>query len=200
MGDRFEKLVLEGRHVRLEPLADTHLAGLEAAIRDGELWKLFVTSVPHPDELADFLANAEAEHAHGGGLTFTSIEQATGRVAGSTRFMNSELAHRRTEIGFTFLGKSWQRTAINTEAKLLMLSHAFGSMGLNRVEFRTDVLNTASRTAILRLGAKEEGTLRRHMVMRDGRARDTVVYSITSDEWPGVQQNLVSKLEEKRSE
>jgi RimJ/RimL family protein N-acetyltransferase len=188
------KATLEGRCVRLEPLEEAHRSGLCEAIADGELWKLFVTLVPHPDEIEQFLSDAEAEHRRGEGVTFATIDTASSRVVGSTRFMKANFPHKRIEIGFTFLGKSWQRTAINTEAKLLMLTHAFETLGLNRVELLTDYLNFDSRKAILRLGAREEGILRSHMVMRDGRVRDSVLYSIVADEWPGVRQNLLAKL------
>jgi RimJ/RimL family protein N-acetyltransferase len=188
------KVALEGRHVRLEPVRETHRAGLRDAIADGELWKLFVTLVPHPDDIDEFLSEAEAEHGRGEGLTFATIDKRSNRVAGSTRFMKASLAHKRIEIGFTFLGKTWQKTAVNTEAKLLMLRHAFETLGLNRVELLTDYLNFNSRNAIRRLGAKEEGILRNHMVMRDGRVRDSVLYSVIGNEWPGVKQNLEAKL------
>ena len=191
----FEPVVLEGNHVRLEPLDERHEDGMCRAISDGELWKIFVTIVPHPDDIGQFLANAKSAHERGDGLAFATIDKRSNdQVAGSTRFLNANLPNKRVEIGFTFLGKSWQRSPINTEAKLLMLTHAFETLGLNRVAFMTDYLNTASRQAILRLGAKEEGILRNHTVMSDGRIRDTVVFSILKNEWPGVKQNLNYKL------
>ena len=191
----FEPVVLEGKHVRLEPLGDQHKDGVCQAISDGELWDLFVTIVPHPDDIDQFLANAKSAHERGEGLAFATIAKGgNDQVAGSTRFMAANLAHKRVEIGFTFLGKTWQRSPINTEAKLLMLTHAFESLQLNRVEFMTDYLNTSSRQAILRLGAKEEGVRRNHMVMPNGRVRDSVVFSILKNEWPGVKQNLEYKL------
>ena len=192
----FEPVVLEGNHVRLEPLDECHKDGICRAISDGELWNIFVTIVPHPDDIDQFLANAKSANERGEGLTFATIDKrSNGQVAGSTRFMAANLPNKVVEIGFTFLGKSWQRSPINTEAKLLMLTHAFETLGMNRVELRTDYLNTASRQAILRLGAKEEGILRNHMVMADGRIRDTVVFSILKNEWPGVKQNLNYKLD-----
>jgi len=191
----FEPVVLEGKHVRLEPLGEQHKEGVCRAISDGELWNIFVTIVPHPDGIDQFLANAKNAQERGEGLTFATIAKGDNDlVAGSTRFMNANLANKRVEIGFTFLGKTWQRSPINTEAKLLMLTHAFETLGLNRVEFMTDYLNTASRRAILRLGAKEEGVLRNHVVMPNGRVRDSVVFSIIKNEWPGVKQNLEYKL------
>ena len=186
----FDATTLEGEWVRLEPIGPHHEAGLCRAIRDGELWTLFYTMVPHPDRVSAFIEDARRAHATGEGLSFATIDRRSGAVAGSTRFLHANLAYRRVEIGFTFLGASWQRTPINTEAKRLMLAHAFDTLGLNRVEFLTDFLNPTSRRAILRLGAKEEGVLRSHMVMGDGRVRDSVIYSITRPEWPGVAQHL----------
>ena len=191
----FEPVVLEGQHVRLEPLYESHKDGLCGAISDGGLWKIFVTIVPHPDGIDQFLSNAKAAHERGEGLAFaTIVKEGRDQVVGSTRFMNANLANKRVEIGFTFLGRTWQRSRTNTEAKLLMLTHAFETLGLNRVELMTDYLNDASRRAILRLGAKVEGVLRNHVVMPNGRVRDTVVFSILKNEWPGVKQNLEYKL------
>lgn len=180
--------------VRLEPLSARHEQGLCDAIRDGDLWTLHVTLVPHPDEIDIFLSNAQKAHALGDGLAFATVDRATGRVAGSTRFMKADEQHRRVEIGFTFLGRSWQRTGRNTEAKLLMLTHAFETLGMNRVELLTDHLNEESRRAILGLGAKEEGLLRSHMIMRTGRVRDSVLYSVVRGDWPEVKQRLTFKL------
>lgn len=191
---KFTPLILEGKFVRLEPLSIHHKQGLCDAIRDGELWNLFVTIVPHPDAIDAFFANAQTTLENNEGMAFVTIDKATNKIAGSTRFMKSNLPNKRTEIGFSFLGKSWQKTHINTESKLLMLTHAFETMGLNRVEFLTDYLNTTSRNAILRLGAKEEGILRNHMVMADGRVRDSVIYSIINSEWAGIKQHLNFKL------
>lgn len=191
---RFESVVLEGTFVRLEPLSEAHKQGLCEAISDGELWNLFVTLVPHPSAIDTFLDNAREAHEAGDGLAFATVDRATNRVAGSTRFMKANLPNRRVEVGFTFLGKSWQRTSFNTEAKLLMLTHAFETLGMNRVELLTDYLNERSRRAILRLGAKEEGIVRNHMVMPNGRVRDSVLYSIIKNEWPGIKQLLLFKL------
>ena len=192
---KFEPIVLDGQYVRLEPISTNHKEGLCAAISDGQLWKLFWTNVPNPKDIDQFLDNADIDHGLGNSLTFATIDKINGnQIAGSTRFMNPNPQHKRVEIGFTFLGKKWQRTMINTEAKLLMLTHAFEELDLNRVEFLTDYLNTPSRQAILRLGAKEEGILRKHQVMRDGRTRDSVIFSIVKDEWQGVKQNLMYKL------
>lgn len=190
----FEKVTLEGKHVRLEPLSQAHREQLIDAISDGELWKLFVTRVPREEGVDEFISNALEAHAKADGLTFATIDKVSGRVVGSTRFMKANLDNQRVEIGFTFIAKSFQRTKINTEAKLLMLTHAFESLSLNRVEFLTDYLNNTSRNAIARLGAKQEGILRSHMVMPNGRVRDSVLFSITQHEWGGVKENLSYKL------
>ncbi len=189
-----EKVELRGSRVVLEPLSQRHLPGLAAAIEDGSLWEVPVTIVPHPRELPGFLRDAEAQFQAGRELAFATVDLASGAVIGSTRFRSIEAAHKRVEIGFTFLARSWQRTYANTEAKYLMLSHAFEQWRVNRVELVTDALNAKSRSAIERVGAREEGVLRAHMVMRDGRIRDSVVYSIVAAEWPGVRQALEAKL------
>jgi len=190
----FNNIILEGKFVQLEPVTEKHKDGLCKAIADGELWSLHVTLVPHTRDIDSFINNALQAFESGDGITFAIIDKKSNTIAGSTRFMKSNLSYKRVEIGFTFLGKSWQRTRINTETKLLMLTHAFEVMNLNRVEFLTDYLNMKSRNAILRLGAKEEGILRNHMVMPDGRVRDTVIYSIIKNEWAGVKQHLSCKL------
>jgi len=190
----FEKCVLEGELVRLEPLSGEHREGLCAAISDGELWKLHVTIVPHPDAIDDFLANAQASYVAEEGIAYATIDRSSGKVVGSTRFMKASPEDKRVEIGFTFLAQSFQRTKINTEAKLLMLGHAFDSMELIRVELLTDYLNSRSRNAILRIGAKEEGILRSHKIMPNGRVRDSVIFSIIKNEWRGIKQHLQAKL------
>lgn len=182
----------------MEPLTQNHKAGLCAAIADGELWELYVTLVPQIKDIDVFFSKAQALYEVGDGIAFAIIDKSTNKIAGSTRFMKADLANKRVEIGYTFLGKSWQKTRINTEAKLLMLSHAFDVMELNRVEFLTDYLNNHSRAAILRLGAKEEGVLRNHMIMPNGRVRDSVLYSIIKNEWPGIKQHLDYKLTQAR--
>ena len=188
------KTTLHGRTIRLEPLAARHLPGLALAIKDGALCELPVTLVPRPHELDKFLENADQQYSTGFGLSFATIEQTSGTVVGSTRFRATEIAHRRAEIGFTFIAQSWQRTAVNTEAKYLMLKHAFEQWQFNRVEFLTDYLNAQSRAAIARLGATQEGILRSHMVMRDGRIRDSVLFSIISADWPEIKSKLEAML------
>lgn len=192
---KIEKTALEGQSVRLEPLTDTHLPGLRTAIEDGRLWELPVTFVPHPNDLDGFLSHAESAFEAGKELAFATLDKPTGRVWGSTRFRCIESQHRRVEIGFTFLSAAAQRTHVNTEAKYLMLCHAFETWNCNRVELLTDERNLRSRQAILRIGAKEEGVLRSHMVMRDGFIRSSVIYSITSAEWPAVKASLQAKLQ-----
>jgi RimJ/RimL family protein N-acetyltransferase len=191
---QFDKVTLEGKHVRLVPLSESHRDELIEAVSDGELWNLFVTIVPRAEGIDEFIENAISAHLKEDGLAFATVDLASGRVVGSTRFMRANLHNKRVEIGFTFIAKSFQKTLVNTEAKLLMLTHAFEVMQLNRVEFITDYLNNTSRNAILRLGAKQEGVLRNHMVMLDGRVRDSVLFSITNHEWTGVKQNLSYKL------
>jgi RimJ/RimL family protein N-acetyltransferase len=185
-----EDVPLRGARIALEPLSAAHLPGLAVAIQDGKLWEIPVTAVPHPDDLSRFLGRAEARHAAQLERTFVTVDVASGAIVGSTRFMNINREHRRVEIGFTFIARSWQRTYVNTEAKYLMLRYAFETWGCNRVEFITDVLNEKSRMAIRRLGAKEEGVLRNHMIMRDGRLRDSVIHSVVKDEWPLIKNRL----------
>ncbi|MFF5806623.1 GNAT family N-acetyltransferase [Streptomyces sp. NPDC012746] len=185
---------LVGERVRLEALGLRHHDGLCEAVRDGRLWELPVTLVPHPEDVRGFIEEAMAARAEGVQIPYATVDVATGRVVGSTRLMMINTAQRRLEIGWTFLAESWQRTGLNAEAKLLMLTHAFEAMGMNRVELLTDVRNAKSRAAIARLGATHEGVLRHHMVMRDGWIRDTAVYSITRPEWPQAKRALEARL------
>jgi RimJ/RimL family protein N-acetyltransferase len=175
-------------------LTQAHLPGLATAIQDGRLWEIPVTFVPHPDDLATFLGSAEAAYDAGRELTFATLDARSGRVLGSTRFRCIEPDHRRVEIGFTFLAASAQRTHVNTEAKYLMLRHAFQVWGCNRVELLTDERNSKSRNAILRIGAREEGVLRNHMIMRDGFVRNSVLYSLIASEWPQAKLALEARL------
>jgi len=189
-----QKLVLEGAGVRLEPLQQAHLAGLASAIEDGALWEIPVTFVPHPRDLPAFLEETERTTTFGLQLAFATFDKRREQIVGSTRFMNISLAHRRLEIGFTFLSASAQRSHVNTEAKYLMLRQAFEQWGAQRVELLTDALNSKSRAAIARIGAKQEGVLRSHMLMRDGRIRDSVMFGMTSGDWPEVKRELERKL------
>jgi N-acetyltransferase len=185
---------LEGVHVRLEPLAETHIPRLAEVAFDAELWRWSVTRIRTIEDLTAYVRSALRDRRLGTALPFATIDRATGRVAGSTRFGNIDRAHRRVEIGWTWIARPWQRTAVNTEAKCLMLRWAFEELGCIRVELKTDALNAASRRAIARLGAVEEGTLRSHMITAEGRIRDTVYYSITAAEWPGVRASLEERL------
>ena len=186
--------VLTGRHVRLEPLTREHVPALCEVGLDPELWRLTVSHVGSVADMQRYVDAALADAARGTALPFAQVDVATGRVVGSTRLGNRAPEHRRIEIGWTWLARPWQRTALNTEAKLLLLSHAFESLGCQRVELKTDALNEGSRGAILRLGATEEGTLRRHMITDGGRVRDTVYFGILLDEWPGVRAGLQARL------
>ena len=191
---QIEKVTLHGNSVRLEPLTEQHLNGLAEAIFDGDLWELPVTLVPHPNDLPAFLESAETQFSNGKELAFATIDERSGKVVGSTRFRNIETAHKRVEIGSTFIAQSWQRSHINTEAKYLMLRHAFEHWQCNRVELLTDFLNNKSRAAIARIGAREEGILRSHMLMHDGRIRDSVIFSLVAGEWPQAKARLASWL------
>ena len=191
---KIDSVILEGEHVRLEPLSIAHEESLVAAASDGELWNSAVTIVPSRATVAAYIAAALGMQARGTALPFVTIHKSSGKVVGSTRYFHIERDHRRVEIGYTWLSASAQRTKVNTEAKLLMLAHAFETWRCIRVEFLTDVLNHQSRTAILRLGAKQEGILRNHMIMPSGRYRDSVCFSITEAEWPEVKVGLEAKL------
>jgi RimJ/RimL family protein N-acetyltransferase len=189
-----QPVTLAGRHVRLEPLAREHVAGLQRAAADGALWTLWYTSVPAPDATAAYVDTALALQAQGLALPFV-VRDGSGDIVGCTRFGNVDADNRRVEIGWTWYAQRVQRTALNTEAKLLLLTHAFETLGCAAVEFRTSWFNHASRNAIARLGAKQDGVLRNHMRMADGSYRDTVVFSIIAGEWPMVRRHLQFKLD-----
>jgi RimJ/RimL family protein N-acetyltransferase len=187
-------VTLEGRHVRLEPLARAHLAGLSEVALDEELWRWIPTPVRTREEMAAYIETALNEQEQGTSLPFAIVEKATGRAIGSTRFGNIDRTHHRVEIGWTWVAREWQRTAMNTEAKYLLLKHAFETLGCMRVELKTDSLNERSRAAILRIGAREEGIFRNHMITASGRIRHTVYFSIIDSEWPAVKARLEAKL------
>jgi RimJ/RimL family protein N-acetyltransferase len=193
-----EPVVLEGRHVRLEPMSqeqlDAQAAALAEAVVDGTLWNSRVTTIPRPEGMRAYVEKALADLAAGRALPFVTRDRAGGRIVGTTRFMNIEAAHRRVEIGTTWLAQSFQRTAVNTEAKLLMLGHAFETLGCIAVDIRTHEKNMQSRAAIERLGAKLDGILRNHMIMPDGTVRNTASYSIIDREWPEVRARLEARL------
>ncbi len=189
-----EPVTLEGRHVRLEPLSQAHHAALSAVGLDEELWRWIPTPVRTPEEMSAYIATAIEEQARGVSLPFALIEKSGNRAIGCTRYGNIDRTHHRAEIGWTWLAPAWQRTTINTEAKYLLLKHAFETLGCIRVELKTDSLNERSRAAILRIGAHEEGTFRNHMITASGRIRHTVYFSILDSEWPDVKSSLQSKL------
>lgn len=189
-------LTLEGSVVRLEPLRDEH-AQLFWDIAKNDLEDIFrwiPYSMKTPEDFRKVVDKALEEQERGESVVFTTVERSSGRVVGSTRFMNIDRGNRRVEIGSTWIAPPWQRTAVNTEAKYLMLRQAFEIWGCFRVELKTDALNDKSRNAILRIGAKEEGTLRRHVLTWTGRVRDSVYFSILDSEWPDVRQKLETKL------
>ncbi|MGA7816669.1 GNAT family N-acetyltransferase [Caballeronia sp.] len=190
-----EPVTLVGEHVKLVPLSFEHEQGLANAAADGELWKLWYTSVPTPEATGDWIAAALVMRDTLGAHPFAVIDTKSGDVVGSTRFFNLEAAHRRLEIGHTWYAKRVQRSPLNTEAKLLLLSHAFDTLKTIAVEFRTHFMNQQSRAAIARLGARQDGILRNHQIGRDGIYRDTVVFSIVETEWPAVRANLRMKLD-----
>jgi RimJ/RimL family protein N-acetyltransferase len=190
-----EPIVLAGRHARLEPLAREHEAGVRAAAADGEIFRLWYTSVPAPEQTAAWIEAALDMRERAGAMPFVVRDAASGEIVGSTRYFNVDAANRRLEIGHTWYAKRVQRTAVNTECKLLLLAHAFERLRCIAVEFRTHWFNRRSREAIARLGAKQDGVLRNHQIMPDGSYRDTVVFSIIESEWPAVRRHLQWRLE-----
>jgi RimJ/RimL family protein N-acetyltransferase len=191
-------VTLRGAYATLEPLAHAHLDAIRAAAADGELWQLWYTSVPAPERADAWLATALDMRERLGAMPFAVRDNGSGAVVGSTRYFNVDAANRRLEIGHTWYAKRAQRTPINTECKLLLLTHAFEALRCIAVEFRTHWFNHASRTAIARLGAKQDGVLRNHQLMPDGSRRDTVVFSILDSEWPAVKAHLRFLLERPR--
>ena len=190
-----EPVVLEGSVVRLEPLSLDHLPGLARVGLDPSIWRWMLSVQRDEADLRSWIESALAAQAAGREVPFAQVERASGRPVGSTRLLAIEPAHRRLEIGYTWLAPAWQRTAINSEAKLLLLGHAFERLGALRVEFKTDSRNMASRRALAAIGATEEGTLRRHMLIQDGDRRDSVYFSVIADEWPAVRQRLRARVE-----
>ena len=185
---------LEGSVVRLEPLSLDHLSDLTEVGLDAELWRWTLSSPASPADMRAYVASALAAAAEGREVPFAIAEKASGRVVGSTRFLSIDARHRRLEIGYTWIARTWQRGPLNTEAKLLLLAHAFNSLGALRVEFKTDSLNEQSRAALLAIGAVEEGTLRNHMVTDTGRRRHSVYFSVVEEEWPQVRMHLEARL------
>ncbi|MBF6023501.1 GNAT family N-acetyltransferase [Lysobacter niastensis] len=191
-----DPVVLEGRHVRLEPMGAGHATALAAAAADGELWKLWYTSVPKPEAIDEHVALMLKRRELRTFLPFVVTLRDSGEVVGQTTFCNVDHDHRRVEIGYTWYSQRVQRTAVNTECKWLLLRHAFEEWQCIAVEFRTNWFNQQSRAAIARLGAKQDGVLRSHMRMPDGSLRDTVVFSIIQPEWPAVKANLRYRLDQ----
>ena len=189
-----EPITLQGTHVRIEPLAPEHRADLDAVAADGGVHRLWYTSVPTPEAMGAWIAAALTLRESAGAMPFVIRRAQDGKVVGATRYFNVAAEHRRLEIGHTFYAASVQRTAVNTESKLLLLTHAFEVLQCLGVELRTHFMNQASRRAIERLGARLDGVLRSHQVMPDGSLRDTCVYSILDREWPAVRNNLAFKL------
>jgi N-acetyltransferase len=192
-----EPVTLRGEHVRVEPLAAQHEAGLIDAVKDGELWRLWYTFIPKPEKMAAEIARRLDLHAKGSMTPFTVFD-ADGRIAGMTTYMNVDAANKRVEIGSTWYASRVQRGPLNTECKRLLLAHAFDTLQCIAVEFRTHRFNMQSRRAIERLGAQLDGVLRAHQVSPDGTLRDTAVYSITAAEWPTVRSHLTWQLQKPR--
>ncbi|HUN93180.1 MAG TPA: GNAT family protein [Burkholderiaceae bacterium] len=193
-----QPLTLRGQHAQLEPLALAHAEGLADAVRDGELWTLWYTTVPRPEGVAAEIERRLKLQEAGSMLPF-AVRDGAGRLVGMTTYMNVDAANRRVEIGSTWYARSVQRTALNTECKRMLLAHAFEALSCIAVEFRTHVMNRASRRGIERLGAHLDGILRQHMRMPNGTLRDTCVYSITSPEWPTVRAHLDHELARPRT-
>lgn len=189
-----KEVELESESIRLIPLTKEHSKALLEASSDGELWKLWFTSVPSTENIDSYIANALEQQSKGLALPFVVVDKSSGRIIGSTRFCNADPKNQRIEIGYTWYSKNFQRTSCNTECKLLLLTHAFEILDSIAVEFRTNWHNYTSRAAIARLGAKQDGVLRNHQKMPNGGYRDTVVFSITNTEWLSVKKNLEFKL------
>lgn len=190
----FNDVELESENITLTPLTMAHADALVNAATDGELWKLWFTSVPKAETISEYIATALEQKSKGLSLPFVVIQKASGEVIGSTRFCNADHVNQRVEIGYTWYSKAYQKTSCNTECKLLLLTHAFETLNTIAVEFRTSWHNQASRAAIARLGAKQDGVLRNHQRLPNGGYRDTVVFSIINTEWLAVKENLTFKL------
>jgi N-acetyltransferase len=188
-----ESIILQGEFVTLHPLEMGHIEPLNAAVADGELWKLWFANVPSPQRMESYV-NSAIDEAKKGNAAFVVCLSKTGKVVGTTRFYNVDEVNRRPMLGYTWYAKSACKTGVNTESKLLLLQYAFEQKDAIAVEFRTHYFNQVSRAAIERLGARQDGILRSHQRMPDGSIRDTVVYSILQHEWPAVKNNLLSRL------
>ncbi|WP_394972526.1 GNAT family N-acetyltransferase [uncultured Croceitalea sp.] len=195
MSDWLQRIVLELNGVKLLPLKKEHKKELLKAASDGELWNLWVTSVPSKENIDNYIDIALEQEKLKKSIPFTVVDAASNTIIGSTRYCNIEAENKRLEIGYTWYSKSYQRTGVNTTCKLLLLQHAFETLGAVAVEFRTNWFNYASRKAIMRLGAKQDGVLRNHRLSADGTLRDTVVFSIIKSEWPTVKKSLLFEIE-----
>ncbi|MCC6192992.1 MAG: GNAT family N-acetyltransferase [Burkholderiales bacterium] len=193
-----EPVTLRGEHATLEPLAREHAPALALAVRDGEIHRLWYTGVAAPERMEEYVATALDWRERLGAMPFVVRQNATGDIVGCTRYFAVDAVNRRLEIGHTWYAKRVQRTPVNTECKLLLLTHAFETLRCIAVEFRTHWFNHASRTAIARLGAKQDGVLRNHQLGVDGAKRDTVVFSVIDGEWPAVRQHLKFQLDKPR--
>lgn len=189
-----EPVVLEGFGVRLEPMVAGHAAALAEAVRDGELWKLWFTTIPEPEKAGAYIETALGNRALGTQLPWVVRELESGKIVGSTRYHDIVTAIDRVEIGYTWYAASVQKTHVNKACKVLLLGHAFETLGCKVVGLRTDNFNFASQRAIESLGAKKDGVIRHHLMRRDGSVRDTVIYSILASEWPDVKKHLLSKI------
>ncbi|MBP6019916.1 MAG: GNAT family N-acetyltransferase [Burkholderiaceae bacterium] len=187
-------ITLEGNGVALIPLDTSHAPALERVAQDGQLWTLRLTSIPEPGATNDYIAKALAGQSAGTMLPFAVVDQASGDIIGTTRYHDIVPDLARLEIGYTWYGQRWQRSHVNTSAKLLLLRHAFDTLGAQVVGWRTDNFNYASQRAIERLGARKDGVLRHHALRRDGTVRDTVLYSLLAGEWPEVEKHLEFQL------
>jgi N-acetyltransferase len=192
---RLTPVTLEGHGVRLEPMEGSHVAALSSASSDGKLWELWVTSVPEPEQMNHYIGEALEGQAAGHMLAWVVRELSSGAIVGTTRYHDVLAEVDRVEIGYTWYAKSWQRTHVNSACKLLLLGHAFDSIGCKVVGLRTDNFNFASQRAIAGIGAKRDGVIRHHRLRRDGSVRDTVMFSILAAEWPDVRKHLESRLE-----
>lgn len=194
MANEIKNEFLTGHDIVLEPMTLEHTAALSLAAADGELWTLWYTSIPHPDEMKWYIETALASEKAGEALAFVVRDKRSGEIIGSTRICRWDQQNRRLEVGYTWYAKRAQRTGVNTEAKLLLLTYAFDTLDVIAVEFRTHWCNQASREAITRMGAKQDGVLRNHQLLADGTVRDTVIYSIIDSEWAGVKEKLHARL------
>ncbi len=199
MADFVQPVTLSARGVQLVPLGLEHETGLAAAAADGELWNLRITSVPEPGQTRKYIDDALAMRAAGNRFAFVVLEEATGAVLGSTSYHDILPAVKRVEIGYTWYARRAQRTHVNTTCKLLLMTHAFETLGCPVVGWRTDNFNYASQRAIERLGAKKDGVIRSHALRRDGTIRDTVMYSVTAGEWPEIKAQLLYLLDKPRN-